>query len=240
MNAPSAQGVCGFAGKVQSFDLSDVIINTTNDYVVVNVVAMDEKPIRQSAKLLVQVGTVYQPTNWSESPSTFTLDSKTVTGFKINNTGKMPWKCANTQVSIKLKGSRINQATILNAAGYAVSTVNVIKTAETVQVDLPANAMYVVLENTTKTRQIEKKETGMNVFPNPANGNFNVEINEFDKEIYSFELRGLRGEKVREMTNIQHSTFEVDTSNLSGGIFFAVLKNEKGIIETKKICIQNN
>jgi hypothetical protein len=54
------------------------------------------------------------------------------------------------------------------------------------------------------------------------------------------ELFGLSGEKVWELKNIQHSSFEVNAKNISDGIFLAVLKNEKGIVELKKVCIQNN
>jgi hypothetical protein len=32
----------------------------------------------------------------------------------------------------------------------------------------------------------------------------------------------------------------VDTKNLSNGIFLAVLKNEKGVVEMGKVFIQNN
>ena len=101
MNAPSAQGVCGFTGTKQTFELSDVTIETTNNYAAIQVVAMDEKSIRESSKILVQVGTVYQPTGWAETPTDFVVDGKTISGLKITNTGKMPWKCANTQVTIK-------------------------------------------------------------------------------------------------------------------------------------------
>jgi hypothetical protein len=240
MDAPSAQGVCGFTGTKQTFELSDVTIETTNNYAAIQVVAMDEKNIRESSKILVQVGTVYQPTGWTETPSDFVVDGKTISGLKITNTGKMPWKCANTQVTIKLKNKGINQATLLDAAGYAKSTITVEKTGEDVQIVLPANAMYVVLQGTTQTGNIKKPDSGMKVFPNPANGNFRVEILDYKPLNYSFELMGLRGEKISEIKNIQNSTFNVNTKNLKNGFFLAVLKNEEEIIDTVKVFIQNN
>jgi hypothetical protein len=240
MDAPSVQGVCGFTGTKQTFELTDVTIETTNNYAAIQVVAMDEKSIRESSKILVQVGTVYQPTGWAETPSDFVVDGKTISGLKITNTGKMPWKCANTQVKLKLKNTGINMATLLDAAGYAKSTIEIVRFGDELQITLPANAMYVILENTTHSGSINKKEKGMKLFPNPSNGNFRVEILNYKPDIYSLELLGISGEKIWEMKNIQHSSFEVNAKNVSAGMFLAVLKNEKGILEFEKICIQNN
>jgi len=240
MDAPSAQGVCGFTGTKQTFELSNVTIETTNNYAAIQVVAMDDKSIRESSKILVQVGTVYQPTGWAETPSDFAVDGKTISGLKITNTGKMPWKCANTQVTIKLKNTGINQATLLDAAGYAKSTIEISRVGDEMQITLPANAMYVMLENTTQTGNINKIEKGIKVYPNPSNGNFRVEILDYKPLNYSFELMGLRGEKISEIKNIQNSTFDVNTNNLKNGFFLAVLKNEEEIIDTAKVFIQNN
>jgi len=158
MDAPSAQGVCGFTGTKQTFELSGVTIETTNNYAAIQVVAMDEKNIRESSKILVQVGTVYQPSGWAETPSDFVVNGKTISGLKITNTGKMPWKCANTQVTIKLKNKGINQATLLDAAGYAKSTIEISRVANELQITLPANAMYVMLQNTTHSGKLNKNE----------------------------------------------------------------------------------
>ena len=240
MDARSAQGVCGFAGVKQTFELTDVTIETTNNYAAIQVVAMDEKGIRESSKILVQVGTVYQPSGWAETPSDFVVDGKTISGLKITNTGKMPWKCANTQVKLKLKNTGINQATLLDAAGYAKSTIEIVRVGDELQIALPANAMYLMLENTTHSGSIQNKEKGMKVFPNPSNGTFRVDILNYKPANYSLELLGLRGEKIWELKNIQHSSFEVNAKNISDGIFLAILKNEKGIVEMEKVFIQNN
>jgi hypothetical protein len=105
---------------------------------------------------------------------------------------------------------------------------------------LPENAMYVILENTTHSGSINKPEKGIKVFPNPSNGNFRVEILNYKPANYSLELFGLRGEKIWELKNIQHASFEVNAQDISDGIFLAVLKNEKGIVEMEKLFIQNN
>jgi len=78
------------------------------------------------------------------------------------------------------------------------------------------------------------------VFPNPSNGSFRVEILNYKPANYSLELFGLSGEKIWELKNIQHSSFEVNAKNITDGIFLAVKKNEKGIVEMEKVFIQNN
>jgi len=240
VNAPSVQGICGFAGATQTYELDDVTIETTNDYAAIQVVAMDDKNIGESSKILVQVGTVYQPSGWKETPADIDINGTKVPGFKIENTGKMPWKCAETQVTLKLKNTSINQATLLDAAGYAKTTIEVVRVGNESQITLPTNAMYVILENTTHSGSIQRKDKGMKVFPNPSNGNFRVEIQNYKPTNYSLELLGIRGEKIREINNIQQSTFEVNTNNLANGIFLAVLKNETGIVEIEKVFVQNN
>lgn len=220
--------------------MSNVTIETTNEYAVVSVVSMDEKNLSESSKILIQVGTVYQPTGWVETPAEFNLNDTKVSGFKIENTGKMPWKCANTGVTIKLKNKGISQATLLDAAGYAKTTVQLEKTGDEVQLKLPANAMYVVLQGTTQTGDIREIKPGMKVFPNPANGNFKVKILDFTPVKYSFELLGMSGEKLSVIKNISDPDFEVNTKNLSNGVFLAILRNESGIVEMEKVFIQNN
>jgi hypothetical protein len=111
VDAPSSQGVCGFISQTGNIELSSVTVESTNEYANISVVSMEDNDIKNSAKILVQVGTVYRPTNWAETPTDFTLDDTTVPGFRIDNTGKMPWKCANTEVKITLKNSSINKAT---------------------------------------------------------------------------------------------------------------------------------
>ncbi len=240
MDAPSVQGVCGFTNTENTFELSDVTIETSNEYASIQLVAMDDKSIGNSSKILIQVGTVYQPTGWKESATEFDMSGTKVSGFKIENTGRMPWKCANTQVTLKIKNEVVNSALLLDAAGYPVSTIDMVQIGNELQITLPENAMYVMLVNTTHSNNIDLKEKGMKVFPNPSNGNFRVEIQNYKSSAYSMELLGLGGEKFLEIKNIQQSSFHVNTKNLANGIFLAVLKNEKGVVETEKIFIQNN
>lgn len=147
MDAPSAKGVCGFTGTGKKFELTDVSIETSNEYAAIQIVAMDDRPIHNSSKILVQVGTVYRPSGWIDTPADFEVNGKKISGYKIENTGKMPWKCASTLVKIKLKNTGISQATLLDAAGYAKSAIELTRAGNEIQIQLPSDAMYVILES---------------------------------------------------------------------------------------------
>ena len=69
VDAPKAQGVAGFLGGAGPQKLSDVTIECANQYALVVVVALDDRPIAASRRLLVQVGTVCRPTGWREQPA---------------------------------------------------------------------------------------------------------------------------------------------------------------------------
>src|SRR5439155_23769411 len=71
LNAPKAQGVTGFLKQAGgNFPLGDVAIQSGNHYAAVVVVAMDNQPLKQSHKILVQVGTVARPTGWQVRETT--------------------------------------------------------------------------------------------------------------------------------------------------------------------------
>jgi len=237
MDAPMAQGVAGFLNQEQKIELSDVLIETENDYAAINVVAIDEKDISESSKILVQVGTVYQPYRWSETSADFELNGETVSGFRINNTGKMPWKCANTLVSVTIKNAGLNQATVLDAAGYAKTTVNIQQTAEGIKVDLPEDAMYLVLENTTGTKTIESEKQSMNIFPNPNTGSFSVEVLNPMKGNYVLEIRNLLGQLIWEKAEIQKKITYINLNEQFAGVLFINLKENNRIVDTGKILI---
>ncbi len=201
INAPSAKGVCGFVKSKPSIDLNEVIIQSTNEYVVVQVVAMDDSPVGESAKILIQIGTVYRPTAWAETATTFTLNGTAVSGYKIEKTGRMPWKCADTQVTVKIKNQGLNRATLLDAAGYAKSDISIVNEGEYVKIELPANAMHVVLENTTSS--VEKK-SGLYLndhqlfdnYPNPFNAATMIQYSIARAGFVSIDVYNTMGQRV--------------------------------------------
>jgi hypothetical protein len=147
LDAPKAQAVAGFLNKSGGvFQTSDLTINSTCDYATITVVPLDDKPINASEKILVQIGTVVKPTGWKQEPSTYTQDKKTVSGWKVVNSGKMPWQVQNTVIKLAVRNSMLKKGIVLDPAGYPVREIaGKIENGQFV-IHLPQDAMYIVLE----------------------------------------------------------------------------------------------
>jgi hypothetical protein len=147
LNAPKAQGVTGFLKQAGGkFPLADVTIQSGNDYAAISVVAMDNLPLSQSRKILVQVGTSARPTGWQVREATRNSKGGPVRGQEIVSTGKLPIQIANTDVMLEIRNPALRKATLLDPAGYAVTQLGFAKTLGSMTLKLPPNAMYVVIE----------------------------------------------------------------------------------------------
>ena len=148
LDSPKAQGATGFWREAKGeVKLTDTVISSTNTYATVTLVALDDKPLRESAKVLVQVGTLIRPTGWTTQGTTFlSADGKTkLQGEKILNTGKMPWQVANTEVTVTLKTSVLGKAVQLDVNGYKTKEIAATLKEGKLQVTLPENCMYAIL-----------------------------------------------------------------------------------------------
>ncbi len=146
VDAPQSQGVAGFLKAAGStFELADVTIDSQNDYATVQVVSMDEQPIATSKKLLIQAGTTERLTGWETKPVVFEFEKQKIEGEQVTNTGKPPRLVAETKVRVTVTNASVTKATLLTVEGYAAQEVPVRREGGAVTVELPANAMYVVL-----------------------------------------------------------------------------------------------
>lgn len=145
VNSEKAKGVCGFiaGGK---YEMGNVSISSQNSYAAIWVIAMDNMAIEKSKKVLIQVGTIYQPTGWKEEEGDFKGDNQNLHGYKIIDTGRMPWQADDTRVTVELSSAGLKKASLLDVAGYVVSAVPVHKGKGKIKLTLPANAMYVMVE----------------------------------------------------------------------------------------------
>jgi len=141
-----ACGVCGFLKGSKKFTLGNVQISTNNNYAAIWVVSMDNQSIIKSGKILIQIGTIYQPTGWKEEEVDFKADNQDLHGFKILNTGSMPWKADDAQAVIEISNESLKKASLLDAGGYAIGNVPLRKSKGKISLTLPRNAMYVVIE----------------------------------------------------------------------------------------------
>ncbi len=112
MDSPKAQGVTGFlAASGGRFKLSDVVIESDNKYATVNIVSLDDRPLAESEKVLIQVVTVNRLTGWKTKPASFTVgkgeSAYEIEGEQIVTVGKPPFRIANTEVSITINNPNL-------------------------------------------------------------------------------------------------------------------------------------
>jgi hypothetical protein len=147
LNSPKAQAVAGFLKRSGGiFHTSDLTIDSGSDYAAITVVPLDDQPIAQSTRLLVQVGTVVRPTGWEQAPATHVDNGKTLLGWKVVNTGKMPWQVRYTDVLLTVRNSHLKKLIVLNPAGYPIGELNGTTKNGQFLIRLPANASYYVIE----------------------------------------------------------------------------------------------
>jgi len=147
VNSPTAQAVVGFLRDAGPQHLADVDITCRNAYATIAVVPLDGKPIRQSGKVLVQVGTVCRPTGWTVLPTRARISGKQSDCFRILSGGKMPFQVENTEATITVANGRLTQAILLDINGMATQTpVEVKQSGGKATAMLPANTIYLVLQ----------------------------------------------------------------------------------------------
>ena len=142
LNAPKAQGVTGFLKKGGTVKCADVEIQSGNDYATVLVVAMDDKPLKSSGKILVQVGTTERPLGWKTRPAQVNGRA----GEEVVSFGRAPWMIVNGDVTLTLNNTKITKARVLDANGMPVKEVPLATSAGGKTLKFPADALYVVLQ----------------------------------------------------------------------------------------------
>jgi hypothetical protein len=146
VSSPTAQAVAGFLKDAGPQHLADVDIACRNHYASIVVVPLDGRPIRQSEKVLVQVGTVCRPTGWTAVPTRARINGKQSDCFRILSVGKMPLQVENVDATVAVANPQLTRAILLDVNGMATQTpVEVKRMDGKVAVALPPNAMYVVL-----------------------------------------------------------------------------------------------
>jgi len=142
LNTPKAQGVTGFLKKVKSIKLADVTIASGNDYATVLVVAMDDKPLAASGRILVQVGTTERPAGWKTRPVKVDgQDGEQVVAF-----GKAPWLIVEADVKVTVRNAQVKTATVLDPNGMAARQLPLAESGGGKAFVFPPDALYVVLE----------------------------------------------------------------------------------------------
>jgi len=107
----------------------------------------DDKPIRESERVLAQAGTLCRPTGWTVVPTRARIDGKQSDCFRILSVGKAPLQVENIEAVLTIANPRLSKATLLDINGMATSTPVDVQQAEgKVTIRLPTNTIYLVLQ----------------------------------------------------------------------------------------------
>ena len=148
VDAPRVQGASGFLKKAGRIKLKDATIESANDYATVMIVALDDQPLHESKRVLVQVGTIARPTGWTERETTFQGDDgkQTFHGKQVVDTGKMPWAIVETQITLTLTNPGLTTATQLDINGNPQARFKTTAQGHSVRLPLPKDTLYTLLE----------------------------------------------------------------------------------------------
>ena len=241
LDAPSAQGVTGFFNEGENVvDLTDISLTVNNEYATVVTVATDDQPLSASEKVLVQVNTRYELSGYREEAASFELSGEMVEGFEVVRTGELPWKAANTEVTLTIKNDRLKSAYLLDENGYVLNQIAVEVSDGVLSVTLPNRAMYVMLttDASTVTSLNDDIESGLTVFPNPSTGKFTVLAENTVAPFDEVRISDLLGRPVYTAKYARPSGAVIQTL-LPAGIYVITFYHKNTAIESKKLLIRN-
>jgi hypothetical protein len=147
IDAPAAQGVTGFLKTAGKISLSTIDILSRNRQASILVVSMDGKPLSESRRILVQVGTPARLSGWSERATDFTgKDNKKYHGFQITRIGEPPWKMEDADVDLTIRNACLAKLTILDSSGYATKQIPLPACTAGASFHFPPQVMYAIVE----------------------------------------------------------------------------------------------
>lgn len=146
VNAPKVQAAAGFLGKAGPVQLSSLLISCANTYATITAIALDDLPLANSGKILVQIGTTCRPSGWSSRPANFMAAKTRVEGFRILETGGKTWQIEKTDASVTLKNPVLKRAQSLDANLMPAGKLDAKRDGDTLSLRLPEDALYVLIE----------------------------------------------------------------------------------------------
>jgi hypothetical protein len=143
VNAPRAQGAAGFLGRKGPLRFGDLRIDMDNEYGTVMVVAMDDRPLSESGKILIQCMTIDQLHGWATSQA----GGK---GGTIQDVGSAPWGVEKIDATLSLRwgGPKPTQVVACDENGYP--------TDRRVQMRLDGAALTIKIDPATAYTVIER------------------------------------------------------------------------------------
>jgi hypothetical protein len=149
MNAPRAQGVSGFLSRQGVFKLADSTISSKDEYASYWLVSMDSKPLTASGKILLQVGTLSQPTGWATLPLADVKDGQGKSwgpGVKLVGNLKWPWRIVKARAEVTLVNATVTKMKVLDGSERLREERPLERDGATVTFTVPDDALHCILE----------------------------------------------------------------------------------------------
>ncbi len=149
INAPQVRAIVGNVVDAGNVELGNVRLQLRNDFASMVLVSLDDLPIEQSRKLLLQTMGQDRPKGWQTKPATLTRGTQQFEGEEIVSTGfNTGWETENP------RGSRLTmittrplpRASVLDTNGYVLRNVAVIENTEGFSISAPNGSAYLLLE----------------------------------------------------------------------------------------------
>lgn len=148
VNAPRSQAVAGFLRAAGRIELGDVAFEARNAFGALLAIALDDRPLATSRRILVQVGAVDRLTGFAAEPLPVTWQGADHVGHRITDTGRLPWQVERVHATITLKGrgGRVRSVTALDEGGRAARSVTGREEGRDYGLTLPTEAIYTLVE----------------------------------------------------------------------------------------------
>ena len=103
---------------------------------------MDNKPLKESRKILVQAGTTERPLGWKTKPAR--IDGRA--GEQVVSFGHAPRMIVRAEVEITIDNPALKTARVLDANGMPVNAIPLQGAGGRKTFKFPPDALYVVLQ----------------------------------------------------------------------------------------------
>lgn len=148
VDTPRAQGAAGFFDEVDSrCETSDATFELKNAYGQLVAVSLDDAALKDSRRVLLQIGTTMRPTGWVTGPDTAPETGRGGgrTDERVEQLGGPPWRIEQAQGRFTLRNPHVTQATVTDVNGLPLRQLDLQRSGDHVTIPLPPDALYVVL-----------------------------------------------------------------------------------------------
>jgi hypothetical protein len=146
VDTPNAQGAAGFLRAAGPLTFRDVAIRSDDHYAAVLVVSLDDRPLSETRRALVQVTTRARPTGWTTEPTSSPGRGGSAPEERIVAVGGPPWRIWNSAVRLAIRNDHLSRGCRVDPHLQAGEQVAVIRGPHSSELVVPPEAMYVLLE----------------------------------------------------------------------------------------------